>query len=336
MSDDEPKDESTGDSEQQSDQEPAESDQPSAQSDAAPVDGDQSPEQSDGQPAEQADQSEQQPEEQPTDSDQLAEQTEGKPADSDQPVEQPQEQPTETDQPLAQSEGQLAESDQSAPAADTDNVLAFAGGEASPGGGAGGAGGGSGSSKTTKVQVIAIFMTNAAGSSFKKGSISMKVFDGAKGNLLWRLGSMDQQQKLTYQDAALKSNIIHSGTLPVSPGDNVKVELLVRLFGPDHELLPETIPQVDFGTAAVFKVPADGTLTVAGDVERTNKEFTVDAKDESSARDAARRMLASKEEMQLAMVESALDVGAGRFTVDFWIPTKRIRIVQPKPLEVIY
>jgi hypothetical protein len=178
-------------------------------------------------------------------------------------------------------------------------------------------------------------MTNAAGSSFKKGSISMKVFDGAKGNLLWKPGSMNQQTKLTYQNAVLTSNIIHSGTLPVSPGDNVKVELVVRLFEPEHELLPE-IPQVDFGTAAIFKVPADGTLTVAGDVERTNKEFTVGAKDEGSATDAARKMLASKEEMQLAMLESAVDVGAGRFIVDFWIPTKRIRIVQPKPLEVIY
>jgi hypothetical protein len=330
MTDEEPNEQSSEDSEQ-SDEKSADASEQSAEESNI---GEQSTERSDEQPTG-SDQAVEPSEEKPPDSGQPSGQSDEQPAESDQPAEQAKEQPSDSDQPAEPSEGQLAESDQSAPAADTDNVLAFAGGEASPGGGAGGAAGGSGSSKTTKGQVIAIFMTNSAGSSFKRGSISMKVFDGAKGNLLWRLGSMDQQQKLTYQDAVLKSNIIHSGTLPVSPGDNVKVELLVRMFEQEHTLIPE-IPQVDFGTAAVFKVPADGTLTVAADVERTNKEFTVGAKDEGSATDAARRMLASKEEMQLAMFESAVEVETGRFIVDFWIPTKRIRIVQPKPLEVIY
>jgi hypothetical protein len=196
-----------------------------------------------------------------------------------------------------------------------------------------------GSTKTTKVQVIAIFMTNSASSRFRGGAISMKVFDGAKGNLLWKPGSMNQQQKLTYQFAGTPtsnvSNVIRSGSLPVSPGDNVKVELLVRLLGPDHEMNPQ-IPQVDFGTAARFEVPTDGTLTVAVDVETTRKEFTVGAKDEVSAGNAARGMLTSKEEIQLSVVDSAVEVEAGRFLVDLLIPTKRIRIFQPKPLEVIY
>ena len=162
----------------------------------------------------------------------------------------------------------------------------------------------------------------------------MMVFGGAKGNLLWKPGSMNQQQKLIYQFAST-SNVISSGSLPVSPGDNVQVELRVRLLGAEHEQHPQ-IPQVDFGTAARFEVPTNGKLTVGVDVETTRKEFTVGAKDEVSAEDAAHRMLTSKEEMQLAVTDSATVVGPGRFLVDLLIPTKRIRIFQPKPLEVIY
>jgi len=129
MSNDEAKDESTGDSEQQSDQEPADSDQPSAQSDDSPADGDQPAEQSEEQPAEETDQAEEQPagesesnepadqaQEQPTESDQPADQSEEQPADSDQPEEQPtggeqtaaeaEEQPTDSAQPAGQASAQ--------------------------------------------------------------------------------------------------------------------------------------------------------------------------------------------------------------------------------------
>jgi hypothetical protein len=358
---DEPKDESSDDSERQSEQQPAGSDQPSAQSDEQtdqsteqseeqPAQGDQPADQAQEQPTESdqpADQSEEQPagegdqladsdqpEEQPAESDQSTEQSEEQPADSDQPAEQVEEQAADTDQAVDQSGEQPAESDQPATAASADNALAFAGGEASPGGGGGGGAGVPGSTKTTKVQVIAIFMTNSASSPFRAGEISMMVFGGAKGNLLWKPGSMNQQQKLTYQFAS-KSNVISSGSLTIAPGDNVQVELRVRLLRAEHELTPQ-IPQVDFGTAARFEVPTNGKLTVGVDVETTRKEFTVGAKDEVSAADAAHRMLTSKEEMQLSVTDSATVVGPGRFLVDLLIPTKRIRIFQPKPLEVIY
>jgi len=86
------------DTEQQFDENPAESDQLSGQSDE--------------QPAEQADQPEQQAEEQPAEGDQPAEQTEETPADSDQPTEQAEEQPSESDQAAEQSgdaTGQVAD-----------------------------------------------------------------------------------------------------------------------------------------------------------------------------------------------------------------------------------
>jgi chemotaxis protein histidine kinase CheA len=336
------------DTEQQFDENPAESDQLSGQSDE--------------QPAEQADQPEQQAEEQSAEGDQPAEQTEETPRDSDQPTDQVEEQPAESDQsaeqaaepaaaedqatepseeqpaegdqPAEQVEEQPAESDQPATAATADETVAFAGGGvASPGGSTG-----SGSAtkpNTKKAQVIAIFMTDSASSRFRGGSITMNVFDGAKGNLLWKLGSMDQQ-KVTFQDAAVKSNIITSAVFSGVTGDNVKVELKVRMLGPESEIDPQHYSQVNFGTAARFEVPTDGTLKVAVDVETTSKEFTVGAKDEQSARDAAFKMLTSIEEIHLARVDSAVDVGAGQFRVLFRIPTKRIRILQPRPLEVIY
>ena len=104
-----------------SNNEPDDSDQPSAQSDE--------------QPAEQNDQSTEQSEEQPTDSDQSTEQSEEQPTDSDQPAEQSEEQPAESDQPVEQSGEQSADSDQSKASASADNTLAFAGGAASAAGG---------------------------------------------------------------------------------------------------------------------------------------------------------------------------------------------------------
>ena len=311
MSDDEPKDESTDESEQQSDEQRADSDQPSAQSDDAPTDSDQPADQSDEQPAEEADQPEQQAEDQTAESDQPAEQTEEQPADSDQPT----------------------------TSGSADDTVAFAGGNTSRGGGGGA--GRSGPGKTSKVQVTAIFMTDSASSRFRGGSITMNVFDGARGVLLWKLGSMDQQ-KVTFQDAATKSNVINSGAFSGVTGDSVKVELKVKMLGAESELDPKSevnlngYSEVNFGTAARFEVPKDNTLKVVADVETTSKEFTVNAKDEDSARDAAFKMLTSIEERHLARVDSAVDVGAGRFTVVFRSPTKRIRILQPKALEVIY
>jgi hypothetical protein len=94
--DDEPKGESTDQSEQQ----PAEGDQPSAQSDE--------------QPAEQNDQSTEQAEEQPAESGQPADEGEEQPSDSDQPAEQPEEQPAEGDQATTEAEEQATESGQPA------------------------------------------------------------------------------------------------------------------------------------------------------------------------------------------------------------------------------
>jgi hypothetical protein len=130
MSDGESKDASVDDSSQ----EPAESDQPSAQSDDAPTDSDQSTQQSDEQPPEETDQPAEQAEEQPAESDQ----SEVQPTDSDQPAKQPEEQSTDADQQADQSEEQPADSDQAATSeSGTDTVaLADAGG--------GGEGGGSG------------------------------------------------------------------------------------------------------------------------------------------------------------------------------------------------
>jgi len=119
--DDEPKGESTDQSEQQA----ADSDQASAQSDEqAPEQTDDSTEQSEEQPAET-----EQAEEQSAESDQPADQVQEEATDTDQTAEQPQEQPAESDQPA----------EQEATSASEDNILAFADGDASPAAGGGSA-----------------------------------------------------------------------------------------------------------------------------------------------------------------------------------------------------
>jgi hypothetical protein len=125
MSDDESKDESTDDSGQQSDQEPADSDQPSAQSDDAPADSDRPAEGAEEQPAEQTDQSTEQSEEQPSDSEQPSDQAEEQSSDSDQAADQSEEQPTESDQPsqLSEEEKQAIEIDTPAAQADEQSTL---------------------------------------------------------------------------------------------------------------------------------------------------------------------------------------------------------------------
>jgi hypothetical protein len=327
MSDDEPKDASAGDSSQEPADSPAASDQPSDQSEEQPADAAQ-PVESD-QPAEQ---SEEQPAQGDQPTDQAGDQAQEQTTEGDQPVDQTEGQPAERDQQVAEAEPQATDSDQPAMSGTADDAPGFAGGTPSPGGGGGA--GPSGPGKTTKVQVIAKFMTNSANDPFKQGSITMNVFDGAKGNLLWKLGSMDQQ-KVTFQSAVLTSNIIKSAMFSGVTENSVKVELRVRMLEADHEVDPD-IPQVNFGTAAKFEVPAKGILNVDVDVEVTEKEFTVQATDESTAGDAARRMLANIEEIHLSQVKSATNVGAGQFRVVFRIPTKRVLILHPQTLEVIY
>ena len=302
------------------------------ESEQQPVDSDQTIAQSEEQSTEQTDQSTEQPEEQPADSDQPPDQAQEQSAESDQPANQTEGEPAEGGQQVAEAEPQATDSDQPSVLGTADDTQVLAGGIASPGGGGGTGGGGSG--KTTKIQVIAKFMTNNANDPFKEGSITMNVFDGEKGTLLWKLGSMDQQ-KVTFQAAVLTSHVIKSAMFSGVTGNSVKVELRVRMLEVDHEMDPD-IPQVNFGTAAKFEVPAKGTLNVDVDVETTEKEFTVDAKDESSAGDAARSMLANTEEIALSRVKSAINVGAAKFRVVFRIPTKRILILHPATLELIY
>jgi hypothetical protein len=110
MSNTDPDDESA-DSQQESEQQPVDTDQPSAQSDEQPAEQtDQSTEQSEDQSAD-TDQATDQAEEQPSDSDQATDQSEEQPAESDQPAAEAEEQPTESEQPADQSEEQSAEGD---------------------------------------------------------------------------------------------------------------------------------------------------------------------------------------------------------------------------------
>ena len=266
MSDDEPKDESTEDSEQQTDEQPTGSDQPAEQSDDAPADSDQPAAQSEEQPAEETDQAVDQSEEQPTDSDQPAEQAEEQPADSDQQTEQSDEQPAE-DQPSDQAEEQPADSDQPATGASADDTLAFAGGAAAPAGG-----GGSGATKvsTRNLKVIAEFTQD--GQKFI-GDILIHVFEsdnGQQGRLLF------QTDGQYWQDTNKKGNVITTPMLRVATSE-------VLIFAHARVALPtagyQTMDTQDFK----FPMPSGDTLRMKFDVGIGELDNKVNAPDANAA-----------------------------------------------------
>jgi hypothetical protein len=176
------------DTEQQFDENPAESDQLSGQSDE--------------QPAEQGDQPEQQAEEQPAEGDQPAEQTEETPRDSDQPTDQVEEQPAESDQSAEQS----------------GDATGGGGGGGGSGGGSGGGGpaddavaADSGSGPKHRLQVIAKF-TQEGGQMFP-GDVKLNVYEyddqkGKQGRKLfggdvydWQLFDLTNKNQTAIYDA---------------------------------------------------------------------------------------------------------------------------------------
>jgi len=266
MSDDEPKDESTEDSEQQTDEQPTGSDQPAEQSDDAPADSDQPAAQSEEQPAEETDQAVDQSEEQPTDSDQPAEQAEDQPADSDQPTEQSDEQPAE-DQPSDQAEEQPADSDQPATGASADDTLTFAGGAAAPAGG-----GGSGATKvsTRNLKVIAEFTQD--GQKFI-GDILIHVFEsdnGQQGRLLF------QTDGQYWQDTNKKGNVITTPMLRVGTSE-------VLIFAHARVALPSAGYQTMDTQDLKFPMPSGDTLRVKFDVGIGELDNKVNAPDANAA-----------------------------------------------------
>ena len=266
MSDDEPKDESTEDSEQQTDEQPTSSDQPAEQSDDAPADSDQPAAQSEEQPAEETDQAVDQSEEQPTDSDQPAEQAEEQPADSDQQTEQSDEQPAE-DQPSDQAEEQPADSDQPATGASADDTLAFAGGAAAPAGG-----GGSGATKvsTRNLKVIAEFTQD--GQKFI-GDILIHVFEsdnGQQGRLLF------QTDGQYWQDTNKKGNVITTPMLRVGTSE-------VLIFAHARVALPSAGYQTMDTQDLKFPMPSGDTLRMKFDVGIGELDNKVNAPDANAA-----------------------------------------------------
>jgi len=120
MANNEPDDEAAADSQQQSEQQPAESDQPNAKVEE--------------QPADQADVSTEQPQTQPTETDQAANQAEDQASQNGQPADQQDDQPTaEADQPteqsdqVAEAEGQQMDKGDSSTTAITDDTVADSG-----------------------------------------------------------------------------------------------------------------------------------------------------------------------------------------------------------------
>ncbi len=253
MSDDEPKDESTDDSEQQ----PAEGDQPSAEE----------------QPAEQVDDSTEQAEEQPSESDQSAQRAEEPAVADDQATEPSQEQPADSDQPTDQADEQAAESDQT-----TDQ----SGDPTGEGGGGSGSGGGSasggpadnavpaaGGGGSHKLKVIAEFIEE--GKPFL-GDIKILLLDYDKNGVssqVWDQGN--------WQDTRTK-------------GENVVTTPLVRFTTSEVGITADA--RISYGMGSlqiigrefVFPMPSGDTLRTKFEIEIGQVDETVSAPDEDQAK----------------------------------------------------
>jgi hypothetical protein len=183
--------------------------------------------------------------------------------------------------------------------------------------------------------VIGTFLTNRGNDPFKAGDITMIVYDvanGVPGNALWRPGFVPGQGT-TYLPAA-QNNSIQSDPIAVT-GNQVLVELRIKMFGPDHDVDPK-ISTITFGTAAIFQTPAKGALRVDVDVVRSEREFTVDAADEASAEVEARNKITDVDIRRMTFTKSIVKLAQGRFRVALAMWTKDVLIHHPGATKVIY
>jgi DNA mismatch repair ATPase MutL len=253
MSDDEPKDEPTDNSEQQADEQATDSDQSAGQA-----------------------------EEQPTDSDQPAEQTEDQVATSNESAEQSVEQPAESDQPAEQAEEQpVEETGQSARQADDSTGGGGSGGGVDRGGPAddavaAGTGG--------KLQVKAEF-TQEGGPEFA-GEISIDVFDHDEKGVTKAFGP----GRGVWQNTKAKDNKITTPFIPVHTS-RVAIQANARITIIDSASGDVRVSQV-IGKTFVFRMPIPNNMLVAGfDVEVKPLDQSIPARKAEEALELVKNML---------------------------------------------
>jgi hypothetical protein len=219
---------------------------------------------------------------------------------------------------------------------------AFDFGDANGGGGGragAGRGRGSGTKAAQKFRVVAKFLTHTGGDPFTAGDITMVVYDVVKdapGAVLWRPGFVSGHGTKYLFAPSVKSTI-ESAPISVS-GDQVLVELRIRLFQVEHDINPST-SVVYFGTAAIFDTPGTGTLKVDADVETTEFGYTVQAADRNAAIAAAEQQRGQEltaEQNRLSSIRSVRDLGNGNFRVLFDVLTKNVLILHPQAIKVYY
>jgi hypothetical protein len=195
--------------------------------------------------------------------------------------------------------------------------------------GNGGSGGATRKPKGRTIQVTGRFMLRAD-KPLQFGGLTMLVFEGDSGRLLWKVGGAKAN---TYLDAFTKGNEIKTPKISGVMSDLVTVELRLKPRLIDEQLLGT--PQVSFGTARVFELPRDGNLLVVATVSRTSLAVNVTASDEGDARDKANAKL-SEEQRQVAETDEAEEISPGKWRVSFNVYEKRLLVRTPKSVREIY
>jgi hypothetical protein len=196
-------------------------------------------------------------------------------------------------------------------------------------------GGGGGSAppkpKARTIEVTGRFMKRAD-KPVESGGITMSVFEGDSGRLLWKVGSL-KSKDMTYVETFEKSNEIKSGKIKGVVSDQVTVELRLKPRLVEEQLLGT--PHASFGTKRVFDLPRDGTLLVVASVNLTSKSVDVTANDKGEAQDKANAKL-SANERQLVETMEAEERSSGNWRVKFTIYEERLLVRTPKAVKEIY
>jgi hypothetical protein len=260
MSNNEPDDESTTDSQQESEQQPAEGDQPSAEE----------------QPAEQVDDSTEQAEEQPSEGDQSAEQAEEPAVADDQATEPSQEQPADSDLPTNQADEQAAESDQTTDQSG-DPTGEGGGGSGSGGGSASGgpaddavpaAGGGGGH----KLKVIAEFIQE--GKPFI-GDIKILLLDYDKNGVSSQVWDQGNWQNTTTKGNVVTTPLVRFTTSEVAITADARIDIGYGNDIGNFQMI---------GREFVFPMPSGDTLRTKFEIEIRQVDETVSAPDADHAK----------------------------------------------------
>ena len=201
-----------------------------------------------------------------------------------------------------------------------------------------GSGSGSGGGTVTKAKARTIEVTGRfmlhTDKPLKFGGITMLVYEGDIGRLLWKIGPLNDPV-MKYVDAFTNGNEIKTPKLKGVMSDFVTVELKLKPRLIDEDLMGAPGSMPSFGTARVFELPRDGKLLVVPSVARSLVTVNVTASNRDDAFLKGNQKLTDAQR-KFSEIDDAVERSTGNWRVTFWIYEKRLLVRTPKSVREIY